>query len=347
MARVVGLDIGDGVLRAAEVKDPARARPTLVKYHEVRIPQGAVSKGEVLDEDAVVAGIKQLWLQGKFGTKDVVLGMGNHRILARDHVVRAQPLERIREQLPFQVQDLLPVPVADALLDFYPVSTEQTDQGPMIHGLLVAAIREAVLGNVDAAEAAGLHVAEVDLIPFALTRLLLGSQKSGGMIALVDIGANTTYVVLAQNGVPNFMRVIPTGGRDITDALVARHDIPFGEAERVKRVVGVLGRPLAPDIQPLAETVLAATTELMMSVRNTISYFISSRPDVSVQRMVVSGGGASLPGIREAFAELTRLPVTDADPGSRIIVAKTVRSDRGGWDDSRSVAVGLAVGSRA
>ena len=160
----------------------------MVKYHEVPIPHGAVSKGEVIDRDMVVAGIKALWSQGKFGTKDVVLGMGNHRILARDHVVRAQPIDRIREQLPFQVQDLLPVPVNDALLDFYPVSTEQTDQGPMVHGLLVAAIREAVLGNVEAAEAAGLHVAEVDLIPFALTRLLLGSQS--GMTALVDIGAS-------------------------------------------------------------------------------------------------------------------------------------------------------------
>ena len=68
MARVVGLDIGDGVLRAAEVKDPARARPTVVKYHEVAIPHGAVSKGEVIERDAVVAGIKALWNQAKFGT---------------------------------------------------------------------------------------------------------------------------------------------------------------------------------------------------------------------------------------------------------------------------------------
>ena len=258
MTRVVGLDIGDGVLRAAEVKDPARSRPTVVKYHEVPIPHGAVSKGEVVDREAVVAGIRQLWSQGRFGTKDVVLGMGNHRILARDHVVRAQPIDRIREQLPFQVQDLLPVPVNDALLDFYPVSTEQTDQGPMVHGLLVAAIRDAVLGNVEAAEAAGLHVAEVDLIPFALTRLLLGSQS--GMTALVDIGASTTYVVLAANGVPHFMRVIPTGGRDITDAVVAAHDVPFGEAERIKRTVGVLGRAVAPEMQPIAATVASATT---------------------------------------------------------------------------------------
>jgi type IV pilus assembly protein PilM len=343
MTRVVGLDIGDGILRAAEVKDPARARPTVVRYHEVAIPHGAVSKGEVIDREAVVAGIRQLWTQGKFHSKDVVLGMGNHRILARDHVVRAQPIDRIREQLPFQVQDLLPVPVNDALLDFYPVSTEQTDQGPMVHGLLVAAIREAVLGNVEAAEAAGLHVAEVDLIPFALTRLLLGSQS--GMTALVDIGASTTYVVLAANGVPHFMRVIPSGGRDITDAVVAAHDVPFGEAERIKRAIGIQTRALTAEAQPLAATIASTTHELLMSVRNTISYFVTARPNTPVQRVVLSGGGGDMPGIREAFAELTRLPVNSADPGSRVSVARARRGDP--WPDSLSVAVGLAVGSTA
>ena len=345
MTRVVGLDIGDGVLRAAEVKDPARARPTVVKYHEVAIPQGAVSKGEVVDREAVVAGIRQLWSRARFGTKDVVLGMGNHRILARDHVVRAQPIDRIREQLPFQVQELLPVPVNDALLDFYPVWTEETDQGPMVHGLLVAAIREAVLANVEAAEQAGLHVAEVDLIPFALTRLLLGGQS--GMSALVDIGASTTYVVMAANGVPHFMRVIPSGGRDVTDAIVAAHDISFGDAERLKRSIGILGRPLSPELTPVAATIASAVHEQLMSVRNTISYFATARPTMPIQQIVLSGGGGDLPGIREAFAELTRLPVATADPGSRVVLAKSARADLAGWHDALSVAVGLAVGSTA
>jgi type IV pilus assembly protein PilM len=84
-----------------------------------------------------------------------------------------------------------------------------------------------------------------------------------------------------------------------------------------------------------------------MSVRNTISYFATARPNTPVQRVMLSGGGGELPGIREAFAELTRLPVITADPGSRVSVAKAARQDTGGWRDSLSVAVGLAVGSTA
>jgi type IV pilus assembly protein PilM len=143
------------------------------------------------------------------------------------------------------------------------------------------------------------------------------------------------------------MRVIPTGGRDITDAVVASHDIPFGEAERIKRAIGISGRQLSPEAQPIGATIAAATHEQLMSVRNTISYFATARPNTPIQRVVLSGGGGELPGIREAFAELTRLPVTTADPGSRVNVARSARIDGNGWPDSLSVAVGLAVGSTA
>jgi type IV pilus assembly protein PilM len=100
-------------------------------------------------------------------------------------------------------------------------------------------------------------------------------------------------------------------------------------------------------VQPIAATIAAATHDQLMSVRNTISYFATARPNTPVQRVVLSGGGGDLPGIREAFAELTRLPITDADPGSRVTVARTARLEGAHWRDSLSVAVGLAVGSTA
>ena len=51
---------------------------------------------------------------------------------------------RIREPLPYQVQELLPVPVNEAMLDFYPVAEIMTDNGPVVNGLFIAAIKEAV-----------------------------------------------------------------------------------------------------------------------------------------------------------------------------------------------------------
>jgi type IV pilus assembly protein PilM len=271
--------------------------------------------------------------------------MGNQRVLSRDYSVPEAPLARIRESLPFQVQDLLPIPVAEALLDFYPMAREVSEQGPMIHGLLIAAVKDAVLGNVETVESAGLHVAEVDLIPFALTRLLGGTQ---GVVALVDVGASTTSVVIAAAGVPRYVRALPSGSRDISDAIVARHGIAFDDAERIKRQYGVLPTAVTPEQRPVIDTIHQATGELLGGVRNTIAYFASNHPELPVAEVVVSGGGSEMPGIREAFAEFTRLPVREADPFRRVGAAKSLAPD--GLRAARTkapVAIGLALGSAA
>src|SRR5690554_4049441 len=133
--RIVGVDIGNDAIRAVEVLDPAGARPTIERFHEVPLPEGAARSGDVLEVHTVSASLKRLWSEGGFKSKSVALGMGNQRVLARDLTVPRMPLARIRESLPFQVQEMLPVPVADALLDFYPVSEAEGENGPVINGL--------------------------------------------------------------------------------------------------------------------------------------------------------------------------------------------------------------------
>ena len=140
---VVGLDIGSESLRGVELKHAKKSQPTVVRYHEVPLPPGAVKSGEVVEVHTVAAALKHLWSTAGFGTKKVVLGMGNPRVLVRDLTVARLSQKEIRQSLAFQVQEMLPVPVADALLDFYPVSEGQSDAGPVLHGLLVAAVKDA------------------------------------------------------------------------------------------------------------------------------------------------------------------------------------------------------------
>ena len=63
---VVGLDIGHGVLRAAEVSNGSTAKPRLLRYHEVTFPADATREGEVVEPDVLVRALKQLWAAGKF-----------------------------------------------------------------------------------------------------------------------------------------------------------------------------------------------------------------------------------------------------------------------------------------
>ncbi|NEN04499.1 type IV pilus assembly protein PilM [Diaminobutyricibacter tongyongensis] len=343
---IVGVDIGSSTLRAVEVADADKARPTLLRYHELDVPDGAVSRGEVLEPNTVGTLLKQLWSAGGFKSKRVVLGMGNQRVLARDLSVPSAPRERIRESLPFIVQDMLPVPVQDALLDFYPISETIGEHGPMTNGLLIAAVKDAVLGNVRAAQLAGLTPVDVDLIPFALDRVLLSRTKSRGTVALVDVGANTTSVIVASNGIPQFVRIIPTGGAEVTSALAARLEVPFEDAEKLKRAYGLATTVSNAEEQRVVSTIYEVVSELLTSLRNTISYFSNTRPTDPVTHIVVTGRGSLLPGFTNVLAEFTRIPVNLGDPFGAVAISRNLSADDlRGRQTSIAVALGLAMRS--
>lgn len=345
---VVGIDIGNNSVRAVEVGDPGKPRPTVLRYFEVPLPDGSVSNGEVLEPNTVATALRHLWSAGGFKSRKVVLGVGNQRVLARDLTVPKMSQARIRQSLPFEVQDMLPVPVADAVLDFYPIAEVAGEHGPMVRGLLLAAVKEAVLGNVRATQLAGLTAIDVDMIPFALSRVLLSRPGVAGTVALIDIGGSTTSVVIATDGVPQFVRIIATGGNDITQALLSALGSETEDPELVKCRLGLATGHVSPDDKSAVEIIYGIASEQLSSLRNTINYFVNTRPVDPVSRIVLSGGGAQLSGLPGALADLTRLSVSIGDPFSSVALGRNVDAD----DIRRrsaalTVALGLALGRAA
>lgn len=344
---VVGVDIGNSAVRAVEVHAHDSVRPSIVRYAETPLPEGAVRRGEVIEVGTVGTALKRLWSTGGFKTKEVVLGMGGARVFAREFSVPKAPLPQIRESLPFVVQDLLPIPVADALLDFYPIAEEQGETGPVVSGLLVAAIHDAVAANVGATMAAGLKPVHVDLVPFAVCRALAPMRSARGREMLVDIGADTTNVVVVDDGVPHFVRMIPNGGDDVTNAIANRLQWTPEQAERAKRAIGMGGPLTRPEDRPVLEVVYEVVGELLSGIRNTLSYYASAKPHAPVERIRLTGGGARLAGLPHALADVVGLPVQVAEPLAGVPVARGVRHQAQVEHDAFATAFGLALGSHA
>jgi type IV pilus assembly protein PilM len=346
---VVGIDIGSTAVRAVELSGAGKPMPTVLKFHSVPVPEGSVVRGEVQEVNTVAETLKRLWSTGGFGSKRVVIGMGNHRVLVRDLAVPKGSIARIRESLPFHVQDMLPVPVADALLDFYPISeTDEGVAGAQVHGLLVAAVKESVQANVRAVQLAGLVPVEVDLIPFALSRLSYRGQPDPGVVVQIDVGARTTSVIVTTQGSPLFVRIIPTGGEDLTRALAERLPTEHDTAEELKRSCGLAPGGVAPGDEDAVTIIREVTTDLLSSLRNTITYFANTRPSLTIDRIVLAGGGSALLGFGQALGELTRLNVLPAEPLGAVSFGRGVNVDdfqRAGGEFN--VALGLALGSAA
>ena len=293
--------------------------------------------------------MKQLWTSGGFKAKDVVLGIGNSRVFARNLTVPKMSLRLIRESLPFQVQEMIPFPTEEAILDFYPISEATGDSGPVVNGLLVAAMREAVNGNVKAVQLAGLTPVEVDLVPFALSRVLIPEAAGSGTVAIIDVGANTTTVVISLDGVPQFIRIIPSGGDDLTALLARRLNSSPEQAESIKRTIGMSTASTNPDERKMASIILELASELLNSLRTTLTYFAGSGQAPAIGRVILTGGGVLLPGFGMALSEFTRLPVSLGDPLESLAIPKgaAARATPGPSSAALTVAIGLAMGGAA
>ena len=316
----------------------------VMRFAELPLPDGAVRDGEVIEVSTVANALRRLWALGRFKSKDVAIGMGGAKVFARDLAVPSAPISRIRESLPFQVQELLPLPVAEAILDFYPISEEVTSEGKVISGLLVAGVKAAVSANAAAVTQAGLRPVHVDLVPFALSRAYLPLRAATAATALIDIGSTATNVVVAQGGVPLFVRIVPGGGDAVTASIGTRLQIPFEQAEAHKRRFGLAVAATRNEDRPIIEAIYAAVWELIGSIRDTLSYFTASGRVVPLDRVLLAGGGTQLPGLTEALSETIGLPVSIPDVTGAARLARGTRIERRDYD-SMSTAFGLALGT--
>ena len=132
------------------------------------------------------------------------------------------------------------MPVEEALLGFYPTaSVAAADGSPAFDGMLVAAARETVLTNLQAVEAAGLRPVIVDLSGFALLRIMGRGALAAGTVAFVDIGSRGTTVVVAVDGMPQFVRALATGAQDLVDSFARATGLSLDDAAQVLRTRGL------------------------------------------------------------------------------------------------------------
>jgi type IV pilus assembly protein PilM len=308
---IVGLEITEEGVRAAEVM--LGRTPRVIAHGSVPLPPGAAKDSEVFDSDAVVLALRQLWSRAGIKGKNVVLGIGSRRILVRDYTTQAMRPDLLAQALPFQVQDLLPVPAEQAVLDFYPVSQE----GDQVSGLLVAAVAETVDELVTAVSKAKLTVDVVDLAPFALARAVSGVAAAGETLAALYLGDHTTYVVVVQDGVPRFVRIIPM--EIATEAVRTRAAIGDGvePTPAMEEVFETVPPSDAPTRRRSAQRGAARTIsmseedirEVVSRLGSTLRFYADRSAEAPVTRVLLSGAGAAVPGVAEALTASLPMPV--------------------------------------
>jgi type IV pilus assembly protein PilM len=344
----IGVDIGSTAVRAAEVA-LGSSGAALVRAAQVPLPAGAVENGEVRQPELVGEALKELWARGGFKNKQVVLGVGNQRVVVREIALPWLPEKELRDSLAYQVQEFIPMSADEAILDFDALGEFEQEGRRMLRLLLVAAQRVMVSIIMEAADQAGLQPTGLDLVPLALVRAV-GTYGEGlddearGDEAVIDVGAHVTSVCVHDNGLTRFVRILPLGGRNVTLAVSAALKVSEEDAELLKRGEPVQEGPPPEEVRRVA---IERAAGLVDEIRSSLEFYSAQAPGARIDRVVITGGGAKLDGFLALIGERIPMPIEHGRALGRVesrLALSAEALQEADW--ALPVAVGLAIPGR-
>jgi type IV pilus assembly protein PilM len=347
----IGLDIGSSAVRAVQVTLGGRGPATLDRLGQVVLPVGAVRDGEIMDTAVVAEAVRTLWQRYGFKGRRVQLGLANQQVVVRQIDLPYLPDEELRRSLEFQAQDAIPIPIEQAILDFHTLEHFENEQGDRFSRiLLVAAQRLMVEGILDVVRAARLEPIGLDLDAFAMLRSLapagLLDERGGEM--LIDVGASVTNIVVHEEGIPRFVRILLMGGGGITDSLVTGLGLEHDEAEDLKARTGI-SDDYALNEGDAGALITERALRFVDEIRGSLDYYSAQSDAVPVRRAIISGGASQLPNLRERLSETLRMPVDRGHPMQELKIGNVGLASEQliEAEPYLAVAIGLALGAGA
>jgi type IV pilus assembly protein PilM len=337
---LVGLDIGSSAVKVVELKEMGKGRGYQLQNVGIEpLSPEAIVDGAIMDAGLVIEAIQKALGGRKVKAADVAIALSGHSVIIKKISIPATSEEELAEVIPWEAEQYIPFDVEDVNLAYQVLKGGGSDGNMDV--LLVAAKKDKIHDYTSVVTQAGRNPVLVDVDVFALQNCFemnYDADESEG-VALVNVGASTTNVAIVKGATSIFWRDISVGGNHYNDALRKELNITFEQAETLKRGQSVDG--VAPDKLP---AILASVNDFIGGeIQKTIDFFKNTTPGESIARMVLAGGSARVPHLRESLAERFGVAVEPLNPFNRVQIGKGISPETlDELSPSVSIAVGLA-----
>jgi len=273
--------------------------------------------------------IKELAKTLKVGNQKAAYALSGQSVFVR--FVKLPPLEEenMDELVKFEAQQNVPFPIDEVVWDWEKLETPGIDTE-----VVLVAIKSDSLNDLNSVVSeTGLGTRLVDCAPTALYNAYRHNyQGVEECVLLIDVGAKTTNLIYAD-GEKFFTRSVSIGGANLTSAIAKEYNISFAEAENSKLTSGLvtLGGGHAGQLDEataaLGTVIRNALTRLAAEIQRTNTLFQSQQGGRPPAAVLLAGGSASLPYLREFLQEKLNLSVEFFNPLQRISVGSGVDVD--------------------
>ncbi|HEX7259496.1 MAG TPA: type IV pilus assembly protein PilM [Candidatus Saccharimonadia bacterium] len=315
-----GFDIGTHNVKIVQLRK-AGSKTVVQGYGSAYFPPESVVEGIVTDPLAMAKAIKPLLHKlsyGKLTSHRVVTGLPAGKLFTRTLQLPPMSASDLHQAIAYEVEQYVPVPVADLYIDHEVVNTTPGKDGRM-DVVMMAAPRAIVDSYLKLFDELGLEVGAIEAGMSAVVRALLHSGDAGGSTLVVDIGSISSDLTIYDTFIP-LTGSVPVGGQHYTDALVSQLGIKVEEANEIKEKFGLTPSGMHDKVYPALEPQLQT---LVKEIKRVIKFYESRHEEPKkVASLVLSGGTAQMPGLDEYLRQQVGLPLTVGDPWKNLDIKK-------------------------
>jgi cell division protein FtsA len=327
----IALDIGTDEVKALFVESDGK-KGRILGVGKQRQKLGDMQSGAVTDIASVIANchaaIRDAERKAGGRANQAIIGIGGELVkgatttvsyVRRDptskidlaelknivHKIQWKAFDQVRSQLSHETGyneidvKLINAAVVDVRIDGYKVTNPIGFQGkevsvsifnafaPLVHyGAL-----QTIASEIDK------ELLAITAEPYAITRALDNDDGNFGAI-FIDVGGGTTDIAVVRDGMLEGTKMFTLGGRTFTKRLAQSLNISFNEAEEIK--VAYASDKLEKQSHRIVREAMKSDCDVWLSgVALTLSEF--DHIDIFPSKILLCGGGANLPEIREAL----------------------------------------------
>ena len=328
----VGLEIGTSALKVVELR-PGNP-PSLAALALRPMPPGLVQEDMVVDIPGLAAEVRALFDEAGIRKKHVITAVSNRQAITRNIMVPKMTVKELEEAIKWEAERYIPFPIDEVELDFFVLDNpDDIEPGGQLEVIIAAARLDLLSQQVETLREAGLDVVVIDIKPFALLRSLKGAllgehltkttlsgsgyTEASEIGVVLEIAASNTTITLVRGERVLMNRNIGVSGDDFTAAVQRSFGLDFDSAEDVKIQYGTATIPSEDEEELLNfdakreqyspsrvyEALRPVLIELTTEIRRSLEFFRVQTGDATINRMLVTGGGANLRGLPEAIGD--------------------------------------------
>lgn len=348
----VGIDIGSSDIKIVEIKKKG-GRAILETY-------GAIALGPYDNLDA--GAVTNLPVEKVSEALKEVLKQSGVTASSAGFSIPVQSSLIFTVELPANIKDgemanivstearkYIPVPITEVSLDYFTLPQKEPSFLEMNNSnlpptpnektnvLVVATQNDAVAKHRSVVSQANLNASFFEIEIFSSIRANFEHELSP--VLLIDFGASRTKLSIVEFGMVKSYHTVERGSADITESISKSLSIPFSEAEKMKKDFGLFGNPTEKSLSDI----IKIHTDYIFSETNNVLLGYEKKYNQTISKVIFSGGGALLKGLKEVATNNFRAEIELGHPFSKVGAPEFLEKVLETMGPEFAVAIGLAL----